>query len=316
MAAGRRTRNPDAEDDSIRRRVEAEIREMRAQADDLLDAEALDPVRDAWEDEIEDLVYEARRELRGKGRQKMGPVLAGSMLLLLGRRATGLANRIGGALASSSTTTLRESVRGLGRFLYRADGKPTPLDDPTVAERIVQRYQVQAAAEREAAAVQTTRNLVQRIYTQVQQSAAQEFDAHDALEGLEITAERQWYQVECLVQTETSRAYNRALSDGIAEAAIEIPDLCARWTEYVDDFTRRPLDNRVGADSLVLHGQIARPGGIFTMPLDAIVKGGMQGQSWRHPPNRPRDRAVLNPWRREWGIPSYLYQNGARIEIG
>jgi hypothetical protein len=88
--------------------------------------------------------------------------------------------------------------------------------------------------------------------------------------------------------------------------------LMQRWTELVDDATGRPLDNRVAADSLAMHGQVAPPGGSFLMPA---AGGALAGQSWTHPPNRPNDRAVLTPWMPTWGVPAWQFRNGRRVNL-
>jgi hypothetical protein len=117
---------------------------------------------------------------------------------------------------------------------------------------------------------------------------------------------------ERLVRTETSRSYNQAQSDAITEIARTTPGLWKRWTELVDDWSGSPLDNKVARDSLVLHGQVARVDGHFTMPPDQRAPAVMVGKTWAQPPNRPNDRAVLTPWMREWGIPAWAWQ-GAKV---
>jgi hypothetical protein len=90
-------------------------------------------------------------------------------------------------------------------------------------------------------------------------------------------------------------------------------DLMMRWTEHVDDEDGEPLDNRVGEDSIYMHGQLARPGGIFRMPPDADVHESLLEGAWFHPPNRANDRGVLAPWRSHWGIPGWELLGGRKV---
>jgi len=125
--------------------------------------------------------------------------------------------------------------------------------------------------------------------------------------------EGSWWQVERTIRTETSYAYNEAQAVAIGELAREHRGILLRWTELVDDTTGEPLDMRVGKDSLVLHGQLAPPGGVFVMPPDKRAPVGMIGQSWNHPPNRPNDRAVLTPWHPSWNIPGWRWDGTQRV---
>jgi hypothetical protein len=71
----------------------------------------------------------------------------------------------------------------------------------------------------------------------------------------------------------------------------------------------------VADDSLALHGQVAHPGGYFTMPIDPDVEERFWGKRWMFPPNRPNDRAVLSPWRPGWGIPAWEFKGGRRVNL-
>jgi len=126
------------------------------------------------------------------------------------------------------------------------------------------------------------------------------------------------WKLERLVRTETSYAYNTAQNEAIRQASIApgFGKVYGRWTERVNDLTGQPMDNRVEKDSMVLHGQIALPDQLFTMPPNApSVPTNLLGKQWRHPPNRPNDRAVLTPWMRDWGVPAWVFQGGQRIDI-
>jgi hypothetical protein len=136
-----------------------------------------------------------------------------------------------------------------------------------------------------------------------------------------LTGEQRW-QAERIVRTECAWAFNATHADGIADAARELPDMMMRWTEQCDDASGAPLDDRVGVDSIALHGQLAKPGGVFTMPPTSLVPDksgktdvplGLVGMMWAHPPNRPNDRAVLAPWRPHWGVPGWTWDGSGRV---
>ena len=131
------------------------------------------------------------------------------------------------------------------------------------------------------------------------------------------------YKAEEIARTECSFAFNAASAAGIAECADELPGLMMRWTEYVDEGTGEPLDKRVADDSLSMHGQVVTPGGVFVMPR--TLPDGTElskrshhllGRTWKCPPNRPNDRSVVVPWRKEWGdLPGWQWKHGRRVEL-
>ncbi|MEE9592236.1 MAG: hypothetical protein V3W28_01495, partial [Thermoplasmata archaeon] len=133
-------------------------------------------------------------------------------------------------------------------------------------------------------------------------------------------ADVEWWQAERIARTEALWAANATHADGMRESARTLPDMMMRWTEYVDDATYRPLDDRVDDDSIALHGQVAPVGGVFrfplSMPTGAPIPRRLQrfiGKSWAHPPNRPNDRSSLSPVRPHWGVSGWQWVNGRRV---
>jgi hypothetical protein len=129
------------------------------------------------------------------------------------------------------------------------------------------------------------------------------------------------WQVERIVRTEGMFSAAVTRLDGMSEAAREFDDLMMQWVEYVGE-DGEPLDDRVAVDSLAINGQLAPPGGVFTMPARSLVpdhKGNYDvpdaliGQSWASPPNRPNDRATVVPWRPSWGVAGWVWKNGERV---
>jgi len=147
---------------------------------------------------------------------------------------------------------------------------------------------------------------------------------HRAIRQVMRTADAEWYQGERIVRTELSYAYNASHRDAIADESEALDgDLWMQWSEHVGE-DGQPLDERVAVDSLAISGQVAPPGGAFTMPPTSRVpdaKGrtevpaGLVGQTWSNPPNRPNDRAVLTPWRPHWAIPGWVWRGGQRVPI-
>jgi hypothetical protein len=85
-------------------------------------------------------------------------------------------------------------------------------------------------------------------------------------------------------------AYNKSNHEAIKESARQLPDMLQILSATFDD--------RTGADSYAVHGQVRRVG----EPFDSWY-----GQ-YEHPPNRPNDRDVITPHRARWPLPEYLRQ--------
>lgn len=137
----------------------------------------------------------------------------------------------------------------------------------------------------------------------------------EAIERVQGAADLEWWQAERIVRTEMANAFNASHADSIVEANRVLRDLGKRWSEHVNDTTGLPLDNRVAADSMVLHGQVTTADGVFVMPPDERVSPKVWNKVYTHSPNRPNDRSVTMPWRAEWGIPGWEWKNGQKVSI-
>lgn len=210
-------------------------------------------------------------------------------------------------LAGRAEQELQEAARALGQLMESLHGYHAKLD--LDAERV---KQVQALRRRAVArtgaleSADVTKRLSQLLVGKhrVMDAIAEAVTAH---------GEGSWRAARTAV-TETSWAWNAEQEEGIEQLASEVPGLMKRWTERVDDATRQPMDNRVGIDSMVLHGQVTAPGGRFVMPNDPRAPAKMIGKSWAHPPNRPHDRAVCAPWHPRWGVPGYIVRGGQVVD--
>lgn len=128
----------------------------------------------------------------------------------------------------------------------------------------------------------------------------------------------EFWQCARIARTECSWAWNMTHRDGIVEVAKSVSGLWQRWTELVSD-DGSPLDNRVGIDSMALHGEVCRPGAMFTCPSTTrdgqLVPKGLAGLKFEAPPSRPNDRAVIVPWKPDWGIPGWELKGGQRVPV-
>lgn len=139
---------------------------------------------------------------------------------------------------------------------------------------------------------------------------------------MDVMGEQQW-EAERVARTELATAFNVTQADGVREISRELPDIMMRWTEYVDDATGRPLDDRVDPDSMIMHGQVAPAGGEFVFPDDfgdyvdaKAAKRLERFRGWRGLPLlRPNGRETLSPWRPHWGIPAWQWVDGRRVEL-
>jgi len=96
------------------------------------------------------------------------------------------------------------------------------------------------------------------------------------------------YWAERIVRTETIGAYNRANWEVMRGVDEELGDMCK--------ILCATFDNRTGADSYAVHGQIRKTEEAFDTWQGLI----------QHPPARPNDREVIVPHRVAWPIPPYL----------
>jgi hypothetical protein len=91
-----------------------------------------------------------------------------------------------------------------------------------------------------------------------------------------------------IVRTETMAAYNKGNAESIKNANEQLGDMVKIISCVFDD--------RTGADSFAVHGEIRRPEEMFETWYGPV----------EHPPDRPNDRATVTPHRLSWPIPPYL----------
>lgn len=96
------------------------------------------------------------------------------------------------------------------------------------------------------------------------------------------------YWAQRIVRTEVMGALNRGQWEATREANKQLEDMTKILSATFDD--------RTGADSYAVHGQIRRPDEAFEW-WDGL---------YQHPPNRPNDREIVVPHRIRWPLPPYL----------
>jgi hypothetical protein len=141
-----------------------------------------------------------------------------------------------------------------------------------------------------------------------------------AMARVQDVVDTSFYGAERIVRTESNHAWNQGHKEAIAEASDELDDLAMQWNEHCDE-NGQPLDKRVAVDSLAMHGQVADVGEQFFCPSISLVADengettvgrSLAGKWFACPPNRPNDRSVLAPWRKDWGIPGWRWNGRGR----
>ncbi len=269
-------------------------------------------------DAAQDALESKLRRTIGSGRG--GTFTAHTQRLLLAQVRQGqqvlanqLVGKIGDLTKQAQVTSLKDLSASLTKMEKEFNGVDVtlPLDEASTFWGIVNGRQSSIMTQMRP----TVARLGSRIVGEVERGLAVSLVSGETTDEAidrtrEITGE-QWYQAERIVRTEQAYAFNAAHADGIAEVAEDVLDLYMRWVEHVTD-AGVPMDNRVGDDSIAMHGQVTRPGGDFTMPDDPDVAESLVGQSWKFPPNRPNDRAVVVAWRPSWGGMAWVYDGGGK----
>lgn len=241
-----------------------------------------------------------------------------------------LARRMRGQLGDISRTVQVEALRGLGDDLARLESSfagmdiVLPIDEAARFEGVITGRRESLLRAHDESLARWTVDGVQAMEGELSMSLLMAEDFGQAVDRIGRVVDAERWQAERIARTELSMAFNATQADGIEECAEELPDLWMRWSEQVDDVTGEPLDSRVAEDSIMMHGQVVRPGDMFRMPNDmpggapippkvwARVKH-LAGKAWPAPPNRPNDRSTITPVRPHWGITGWQLLMGQRV---
>lgn len=302
---------------------QAVLKEHRDTLGRLVGRVALPRLRSVYEQAQAELEVKLAKQVRTGKAESFTAHQHRTMLLQVHDAQRRLAIHMGEDLGSSSHQAQVESMRLLHRDVHRLDThfKGAAVVLPTEAAATfadtVQGRRPSLMRMHQGSMTRYGARLAGDMERQLSVSLASGETAHEAVGRVMGVAGNEYWQAERIVRTEMSYAFSVAQRDAIGAAAKSDPGLWMRWTEHCSD-AGSPLDDRVGVDSLAMHGQVAQAGGSFTMPPSSPtgepVSASLVGQRWEHPPNRPHDRAVLAPWKPDWGAPGWKWE-GIRVPV-
>lgn len=235
-----------------------------------------------------------------------------------------VADRLAGELHDAAKDAQHDTLRALGRDISRLEDRYTghapvlPLEDVARFQGVVGTRDTSLLKRHESSMNEYGMRTVVKVEDELSKSLMQGESQSEAIDRVTDAIDGEWWQGERIVRTELAWATNASQADGIRAAREVLPDLMMQWRELVSD-EGEPLDDRVGEDSLALHGQLVVPGGLFTCPERApdgqLVPDSLAMEEIAWPPNRPNDRATVAPWRADWGIPGWRFVNGRRAPM-
>jgi len=298
------------------------LRRQRATLDRLLDRRGVLALKRYYDKAQDDLEKRLRRMAVDVQGDVLSPLQAQQLLVEVHAAQRSIAVRLHSqwqpALEQAALEGVDETDRAITELESELGGGDLslPLTEETVRRGIVDRRR----SLFEDASRTTFRSLGERLTGGAKERLSISLAVGDTvgatIDRLRQEVDESWWQGERIIVTEAAKAYNAAHADSLEVVGRELRDMRKRWTELVDDSTGAPLDNRVGKDSLVLHGQVTEVGGVFVMPPDPRVSPRMWNQTYYSSPNRPNDRSVTMPWRPGWGVPGWEWKDGQRVEIG
>lgn len=291
------------------------IEDARRRLARLAEHRSVDTLRTAYDSIENEMARAAVRAVRGGGRGVANTQNVARVRSALAYGQSYAAHALAGELDGAMRDTQADAIHGLRKLVGRLEGGATPLDTPqAMARALAERAQHLLAGPRQYLAAWSAETQT-AINAAISEGVRAGESARALVRRAEEVIESNWWKIERIARTETCRAFNAAQDGAVIELGRHWPDVYKRWTEHVDDTTGAPMDSRVGADSLVLHGQCVRPGSAFVMPSNKNVPAELWGKSFDFPPNRPNDRAVVLPWRPSWGIPGWTYAGGRKRQL-
>lgn len=235
-----------------------------------------------------------------------------------------LAGRLAGELGAASRDAQVDSLHGLQRSVGRMSGRyrgaatALPIEEAAAFHGVVDKRKTSLMQYHKNSMDKYGAHSIKKMEDALFSHVVTGGSVGEAIDDVMDASDAEWYQAERIVRTEVAWAYNSAQVDGIEAAARQLPGLMMRWSEHVtDDGSFTKLDDRVGDDSVAMHGQVASPGEPFTMPSSTPggkSTGTLAGGQWNFPPNRPNDRAVVTPWQTDWGVMGWAWR-GSRVYL-
>lgn len=297
------------------------VRAQRATLDRLLDRRGVMSLRRYYDQAQDRLERMLTRMARGSKREPMTPLQAQQLLQEVRVAQATIAKRMAQTLRPVLTEAQNEGVDQAAEAVEELDRKFTgaifslPITDVAVKNNLTEKRSGILDKTNGVAWDNFGTALVEGMAAAAALSLSLQETPMDAIDRLRAAADDAWWRGERIVHTEMAYAYNQAQADAIAEVAPFFDGLGKRWCELVDDVTGLPLDNRVGNDSIALHGQVVEHSGLFVMPPDPSVHRSFWNRSWFASPNRPNDRSITMPWRASWNVPGWRWVNNERVPV-
>lgn len=242
-----------------------------------------------------------------------------------------IARSLGDHLVRVSKEARVDTVQGLADSVVKLERHfngavvTLPIDEASVFTGVIEKHARSLVRSHQESMARYGAHVTGEMEDDLAQSLIQGESVDGAIDRIMETADDEWWQAERIARSELSYAASVAHTDGLREVRDELPDIESRWTEYVDDETGEPLDERVGVDSLAMHGQVAPPGEVFTMPAFSLkpdakgntaVPESLVGMTFDATPSRPNGREFLSEWRPSWGISAWRYDGDSRVDVG
>lgn len=301
---------------------EAAHRHLRA-LDDLIERGSVPRMRKLYTGAIQEL----EQKLAASIKDKHSPFTVQQTQSLLAQAKHGLARlsaSLGTALGEQTAKTQHASAERLVKDIKRLEKAASgaivrlPIEQASRFAGIVDKRRTSLLKLNKTSMAKYGATVVGKIEQALAMSLLKGEAGYAAVSSVAETMNMEWWRAERIVRTETAWAYNATQMDATAEASKQFPNMMMRWVEFVTDVSLQKMDDRVGDDSVVMHGQLAKPGTYFTMPMfppraGLKISPSLRGKQWTNPPNRPNDRAVLQPWRPGWGW-GWELVNGSRVQ--
>lgn len=299
------------------------VAEHRRRLDRLIDRRGAANLKKIYDDGLASLEKKIAAAVGRGGKATMSTYQIALAKVQIRQGQAAISKRLSGALGEiteeAQEESLRAQIRDLKTLERRFNGAAVtlPIEEAARFRGVIDKRRTSLLRAHETSMNRYGARAVGKMEETLSTSLVAGDSGEETIGKIMDVAGNQWHQAERIVRTETSWAYSATARDGMIENARVIPELKMRWNEHVSD-AGVPFDDRVGVDSVALHGQVTHPGGLFTCPSETRagedVPEGLEGETWEHPPNRPNDRAVLAPWRKDWGVPGWEWR-GRRVSL-
>lgn len=303
------------------RAFQVALTKSRARLDRLLDRRSTLALKKFYDKAQDDLEARLMKMARGVHKEPLTPLQVQQLLEQVRLAQQIIASRLHQQFMPISLEAQEEGIEQVAETIQEQERRAfglditLPLGDEAVDQSLIEQRRPQLTRLNEGSYRRFGESVSAAVELALATALSLGETPADAISAIRETAEEEWWKSERIIHTEMAAAYNTAHADSIVVAGRQLPGLSKRWCELVNDATGEPLDNRVGKDSMVLHGQITEMSGLFVMPPDPRVSPRMWNLTYFSSPNRPNDRSVTMPWRPGWGVPGYLWKNGERVPV-